>query len=545
MSTLTEITQEQYNTAEATVIDLLRAAYPNLDLRRGTVLRDLLLRAGAQITARDTNLMAELQGKQSLLTLAENEATADADDINAVLANFNMARLTGTKAAGTARILVSADRTYTVPEGFKFVSVDGLEFELVTTTVASSTPDTSAGNVQLYTSDDGTYYYFFVEVIAVEPGAASALVAGSALDVSAALYGFVSAETYSSFTSGTEDETITEAIARLPAAVSYRALESRTSIEAKLRDAFDGGAFTIEDIAVRGYGDSAQLRDKHNPMGFAIGSRVDIYAKTFTRPNRVLIQKTGTLIGVNTYQIDLAAADVPGFYAIRSVSDIEQTTAPAVGFGELPTLGSYAFSEVRSSSGVNDTFHDIDKAVTSEIAFSVWQKSVVVVTGVPSTDAAREFKVELYTAPGLVALQDYVDSSAIRNLEADYVIRCPLICMVEVQAIAYYSAAYPIDLGQMKTNLAALINTRPFGYTLTRSEITNQMISDGATRIDLSHGTGMELKGQVIDGNGIRHELTGDALDIRTVEDTDALLVPETVVFGVEEDKLSIEVIAE
>ena len=543
MSTLTDITQAEYNTAEATVIDLLRAAYPSLDLRRGTVLRDLLLRVGAQITARDANLLAELQGKQSLITLAENEATADPDDVNALLANFNMTRFTGNQAAGTVRVRVDSDRVYTVPESFSFTTTEGAEYQTLTTVTVRSAPDT--GDLQLYTANDGSYFYFVVNVIATLPGAVYALDAGVVLNPTSSLYGFVSAETYSTFTSGTDDESITEAITRLPAAISYRALESRTAIDSKLKDAFSGGAYNIEEVSVQGYGDSAQLRDKHNPMGFAVGSRVDVYVKTFTRPNRVLLQKTGTLISTGTYQIDVTAADAPGFYAIRSVTDIEQTTAPAVGFGELPTLGSYAFSEARSESGVSDTFHDIDKDVTAEIAFSKWQKSAVVVTGVPASDATREFKMELYTAPGLADIQDYVDNSLVRNLEADYVVRCPLICLVEMQAIIYYAAAFPIDLDVMKTNLANLINTLPFGHVLTRSELTNQMISDGATRVDLSSVTGMELKGHVIDGNAARQTMVGDALDVRLIEDTSALLVPETVVFGAEADKLVIHAIAE
>ncbi len=542
---LTDITQEQYDAAEALLVSLLRAAYPSMDLRRGTVLRDLLLRAAAQTVARDEALMEELRKQQSLIALAENEGTVDPDAVNAILSNFNVTRDTGANATGEVKVRVATDRTYNLHASFLFTTLDGKVYEVVDTVVARSVPDTTAGDIQLHLSDDGTYYYFMVTVLAAEPGAEYTLKAGDALNTGSALYGFIAAEAYADFTAGRDDETIVEAITRLPAAISYRALESRTSIEAKLRDEFAGASFRIQEVAVQGYGDAAQLRDKHNPMGFAVGSRVDVYTKTFTTPHQVTIQKTGTRIAANTYQIDIAATDAPGYYAIRAVSEIEAVTAPSVGFGDLPTYGSYVFDEVRQPSGVSQTFHDIDNDVLPEIAFSVWQKGVIVVTGVPHSEASREFKVELYTAPGLTEMQNYVDSSLVRNLEADYVVRCPLICMVEMQAYVYYDSRYPIDVTTMQHNLATLINTRPFDYVLTRSELVQQMLSDGATRVDLGEAHGMTLKGVVLDGNGTRHTITKDALDISLVADASTLLIPETTVFGVDESKLVIETIAD
>jgi hypothetical protein len=545
---LTDITQDQYDAAEAVLIDLVRAAYPSFDLRRGTVLRDLLLRTSAQIVARDEALMEELRQKQSLIALAENAGTVDADDadaVNAILSNFNMTRDTGANASGQVLVRVSGDRLYTVAEGFIFTSLAGNTYDVVDSVVARTTPDELANEQQLYLSDDGSYYYFFVTVQSTAPGADYTLQAGDALNAGSSLYGFIAAEAYAEFSQGLDDETIAEAITRIPAAISYRALESRISIEAKLRDEFNSAAFRIQDVAVQGYGDAAQLRDKHNPMGFAVGSRVDVYAKTFTTPHKVTIQKTGTRVAPNTYQIALSATDAPGYYAIRAISEVEATTAPAVGFGALPTFGSYAFDEVRQPSGVADTFHDIDSASVPEIAFSVWQQGSVVITGVPHSEAEREFKVELYTAPGLAAMQSFVDSELVRNLEADYIVRCPLICMVELHAYVYYSAAYPVDVPTMQHNLANLINTRPFGYTLTRSELVQQLLSDGATRVDLGEVHGMQLKGNVIDGSGVRHTLERDALDIQLIEDASTLLVPATVVFGAEDLNLVIETISD
>lgn len=540
--TLSDVSQADFDTAEAILVDLIRAQYPSLDLRRGSVLRDLLIRPAASVYALDTDRLATLQEQMSITSIAENEDTVDPEAIDNILVNFGITRNVGAVATGQVMVRVDAARQYEFVAGFQFATLEGLLFNVSRNCVVKEDADTLSDEIKLNQSDDGTYYYFILPALADEVGANYNISAGTTLDAVSTLFGFVSAEAYSVFSSGLNEESIAEVLTRLPLAISYRALESRTSINAKLQEQFKDTTINIQALSVQGYGDDAQLRDKHNPLGFAVGSRVDIYPRLFAAPQVVTVQKEGTRIAANTYQFTLESADAPGFCALRSISELDAIINPELSFGDLPVLGSYAFTEVRSADGVESTFHDIVTDV--EAAFTIYQKAIITVTGVPSAETKHNFKIEAYYDKGLTDIQTYVDSTDVRNLESDYLIRCPLICLVGVDAKVYYTSSNVVDQAKMETDIYNYINSRSFVKQLTRSELIPILYADGATRIDLGQA-GMQLQGTVQDASGTSHQLSGDSLDIVSIQDKSKLLTPETVVFAAELESINIETILE
>ena len=521
-STLTEITQEQYDAGERTVVDLIRSAYPTLDLRRGTVNRDVLLRPAATLYALDAQRMDWLRQRMSLETLRTSE-DATPEEVNAILANFNMTLNQGAEARGLVYVKVDGRRTYTLASGFTFRTLTGLEYVTSQLYTIKIDANTSLGEVPLYAGVTDDYYYFVIPVVAKETGTQYNISEGTALDPVGTLHGFVAASAYSTFVDGVTSETIENAITRIPAAVSHRALTNRTAVEAQLRSRFDGTAVTIQSLSVQGYGDPAQRRDKHNIMGVAVGGRADIYVRTFDDLAITVLEKTGTRTGTGTYRFSLTAAEAPGFYAIRSVTDREGVA-----------VGSYLYTESRSYEGLDDTWHDIDpNNGVLETAYTIFQNATVEVTGVLDTADTHVFRVELYTTPGLTELQAYVDDPDIRNVAADFLVRGPLVCLVSCSARVYYPAEAPVDLTALQRTLVSYINSRNFVSKLTRSELVTIMLTAGASRIELGTG-GMVIEGRVRDALGNWYTLTGDALDIDTIASPTTLLTSDTCVFGAE-----------
>jgi hypothetical protein len=541
---LADINQDDYNTAEATLVSLVRAAYPTLDLRRGTVMRDILIRPAASIYAYNSKQLADLQRKMSIITLA-SDPNATPEDLDAVLANFGVQRSVGDTATGQLMIRVDGNRVYTLAAGSAFATLEGLRF--VTTDNYTARMSPGAGELPLLQTDDGLFYYFILPVEADTIGAEYNITQGTALNPEGSLYGFVAAEAYVNFASGVDEETINQIIARLPAAVSYKALESRTAIDAKLHQQFDNAGLPIQAISVQGYGDPAQLRDKHNPMGFAVGSRVDVYTRTFTAPPISVFQKTATRIAPNTFQFTLSRTEAPGFYKIRAITELDSAVTDVI-TGAPTTTGSYAFTDVRAASGINGTFHDIDPDNSMiETAYSAYQEATITVTGVPEAngvETAHTFKVEVYVAPGIADIQAFVDSTAVRNVESDYVARSPLICLVSLDVKVYYASTRPVDVAKMRQDIVDYINSRSFIQRLTRSELACILHADGATRIDLGT-TGMILQGTVRDAAGVEHTLQGDSLEISQVENPQALFTCQTTVFACEAPSIFIEAVAE
>jgi hypothetical protein len=549
MSTLNDVTQATFDQAEATVISLLRSAYPALDLRRGTVLREILVRPASAFYALEDDRYNQLRLTRSLTSIAQNPDAATADDVNHILANFNITTRVGSTAHGTALIKVRYDRSYYIPSTFVLEASGGIQYRVEQAYTVSSDSNASIDSLPLYGPGADQAYYFMLPVVALVAGEDSDITAGTALDATVAFDGFITAEAYTDFLGGTDAETVDELIARLPAAISNRSLDSRRAIEAILRSP-DGGNFdgVLQALSVQGYGDAGQLRDKHNASGVATGGKVDIYVRTFQRPATTVLRKTGTLIAPNTYQFTLSRDEAPGFYAIRMVTDADVVASPVLDFENLPVVGSYDIVDARSTSGLTASIHDIDMAnALVETAGTIYQTSTITVNHVSTGGGAtHDFRVEIYVAPALAQIQDYVDEDTVRNVKADHLIRCPFLCLVGVRATVVAAPGAELNISAMQIAVADYINSRSFVTELTESEIIGVLHQFPIMRVDTSSDQqrGFVLQGILRDAAGAIHQLEGHTLDIAAVSDADCLLLPATCVFAAHTGDIIISVSA-
>ena len=547
VESLESISQDQFNQAESIVINLMRSVYPTLDLRRGTVLRELLLRPAASFYAMEGDRYTRLQQVSSLELIAANPANATVDDVNRILANFDMTQRAGSTAFGTAYIQLAYSRSYIINADFTLYTLAGLIYGVEQSYTILPNPDkNNAAQLQLFTKSDGTFYAL-LPVVAKASGGTYNIPAGTTLNAATAFDGFVTAEAYTSFTGGVDAETINQLIARMPSAIAHRSLESRISIDSILRDP-DQGNFgsVLYATSVLGYGNQGQLRDKHNAFGVAVGGRADIFVRTYAQPHVLTLMKTATKIAVHTYQFTIEAAEAPGYYAIRALTDEDTISSPTLTFGELPITGTYHVLEVRSATGLTTTFHDINAAnAVIETCGTVFQKSVVTVQDVLNdTDTTRTFKVELYVAPYLSEIQAYVDRRDVCNVKSDYIVRSPFICLVGVRAVVVPKTGVTLDISAMKTAIANYINGRSYVNELTESEILGILYQYNVQKIDTSDSplTGFQLQGMLRDASGELHTLQGHSLDLRSIADANRILLPASCVFGSIEADITITV---
>ena len=540
------VTQDNYDQAEATIIQLIRSSYPNLDVRRGTVLREWLVRPASTFYAQNDTAYIQLQQTRSLQAMIDNPAAATPDAINDITSNFSITQNAGSYAYGSALVRLAYARSYFISIDFQLATLDGLLFGVSTAYTITQTPDPSdATQLLLSTNTDGTYYCL-LPVQALATGTAGILAEGTALNASASFDGFISAAAYANFAGGANQETIEQLIARMPTAISHRSLESKMSISSILRDPNSGSfANILQDVSVQGYGDPAQLRDKHNAQGVAMGGKVDIYARTFNQPSIVVLQKIATRVAGDVFQFTIDATDAPGYYAIRAITDATNILEPTLDFSGLPAIGSYPFVEVRSATNVAGTWHDIDPDnAVIESAYSVFQKATVQVSNVTAIGDTYALKVEVYAAPMLADIQTFVDGTLVRNLKADYIVRCPLLCLVGVRATVVSQPGVQLDQTTMITAVANYINTRSFVDQLTESELIAVLHQFGVLRVDMStdQNTGFILRGLIRDASGAQWKLQSTSLDIRAIQNGKVLLVPGTCVFAADPSDITIEV---
>ena len=570
--TLENLTDAQLQSEAELLINMLRDKYPRLDLRRGTVLRDLLVDTDAAVGAMFAAQAQEQRDASSLLVLSERASAGeqvDQDDVNAILSNFNMASVSGTKARGHARVVVnSGDVNHTVLAGTRFRTSDDVYFVVSSDVIASADP--SGSQVKQYATGTGLFWYL-VPLEAVDSGAAGNIEQGLALEPVTALGDFVSASAYTAFSGGSDLEALDKTVGRIKSSLSMRGLTSATAVEAQLRDRFDDTDHPIVAVSVCGYGNRAQLRDKHNPFGTAVGGRADVYVRNFTDlPLADNKTRTGRLVGTEkdidgkvvggVFEIDIFHNDrsveedgededgnpikvrrvvpgVPGVIGVHSVSDPDSQA-----------LSSYIF-EVKYSGNVSGVWHDFDvSSDVHELANTAWRDLAITVRGVPVTEqelesGTKDFRVELVALPGAAALQDYVDDGLVRNVAADFVVRGPMVVNTSVKAVVRYRYSTGFDVSKAVSEICQYVNTTGFIGRLTRSEISAILMNLGAASVDLFDENEM-LYGYVYDAYGEKHELSGDALDLEQVATSDGMLTGDTAVFVVEPKNVQIVTIA-
>ena len=566
--TLDSLTDDQLRSEAQLLINMIRVKYPRLDLRRGTVLRDLLIDADAAVGALFSAQAEEQRQSSSLLTLSERANSGveiDDSDVNAALSNFNMKSVSGTRARGYVRVSVSSgDVSHTVLSGVQFKTVDDVFFTVTESTVATNEPASSDSSkeVKQYATGTGTYWYL-VPVEADEPGSAGNIEQGLALEPTTALSDFVSASAYSTFSGGSDLESLDRTIDRIRPSLSTRNLTTKSAVEACLRDRYDDGDNPIVAVSVCGYGNAAQLRDKHNLFGVAVGGRADIYVRNFTElPVSDNANCSGTLVdgsfapyddgseyaGIGDFEIYIPHESdpssqsgnegVPGVIFVYSVSDPDANA-----------LASYRF-DVQYSGDVSDSWHDFQVSPDNvgELANTAWRDLTILVKGVPVTQdeftyRRKQFRVVLAALPAIESMQGYVDDGLVRNECADFVVRGPMIVNMSVNAVVRYAYSTGFDVDKARDEICGYVNTTGFQGRITRSEISAILMRNGASSVDLFDENSM-LYGYVYDASGKKHELTGDALDIDSIADPKAMLTADTVVFVLEPKNVQIRTIA-
>lgn len=550
--TLSDITQDDFDAAVQTVISGIKAYNRKLDTRTGTVLRDLLVDPSAAIDSVAAGQITEVRKSSSLMRLKAAQDAGeeiDQEDVNAILSNFNITPASGTRAKGLIKVVVSdGSIAYSIAEGAVFSTTDNLEFSVDSQVIAAAFDVSESGVVsttKLYEGAAG--YFFLVPVTAIEIGSQSNIAQGTSVTPSSQISSFVMAEAYKDFDGGSDIRSLDSVISNIPSGLSIRGFVNKTAVEGMLRDEFDSGEFPIVAVSSVGYGNGAQRRDKHNLMGVGVGGRIDVYVRNFS--DLVTDTKTvrGKLVSDGKYVLDIAPGVFPGACWIKSVSD------PFTAEDTEDVLGSLSVSDSETvrTADVSDTWHDIDVESNASEAFNtVWQGFKVVLIEVPPDEISseesswsdeRDFKVTMYCLPQAEALQAYVDRDDVRNIATDVVVRCPIICNVSVNAVIHYDPKNPVDSALARSKIRSYINSLGFVGRLTRSDIVQILKNLGAVSVDMPSQD--MLYGVFHDALGVRHTLSGDALDVSSVADDAAMVSKDTVIFAAEDRNIQIQFI--
>lgn len=341
-----ELTALDISEAETYLEALLREKYPNLDFGPGSVLRDLIISPFSYIYSVIRKQYENIRNQQSLLTLQNIETEDAALFLDRILSNWMLTRGSGNYARGFVVIELTEKTDLFIPSSQPFVSrnlnfvVDTEEQIYVVSQNALVPVVDSLGTI--------TGYRCRIPVKAASPGIAYNLEPGS-FQRWPAISPYVSAVyNEEAFSGGKDIETNADLADRAKTAISIRDLNSARSITAVLRDQFS----FVEDVVVKGFGDSEVKRGYNETFGVYMGG----YADAFIRTPMLYNQQSTAVVG------ELINDPRPGYYVLRDVK-----ISDFLGLSNLPTNPKEAMIKIYNSQVNEPALYHIDEIVSSGI----------------------------------------------------------------------------------------------------------------------------------------------------------------------------------
>lgn len=527
MNAFDELTPDAVDQAIELVIAKMRRQNPTLDLRQGTVLRELLVRPGGELHAAHLAELEALRTSRSLQALAERAAPPTTEELNAAAAPLGISRMPGTVAAGVLRISMDTARTYVLQPDLEFTLADGdTAYRPARTTRVG--PDADA-DIQLRSGPGGTWY-FLLPVEAVAAGAASLLQAGQQLN--SPIPGWTLVVAASDFTGGADPETVFQMIARIPAAISHRTLSSEASAEGMLRQYYPA----VREVRGQGYGDPAQLRNRENPLGISAGAAVDYYVRDFSNPV-LQVEELEAVRGANGYTVQIPATVATGFMRVLSVTDPTRLTptGPTEFDPEHPCAvidmhqGSYDFRTVRYATSPEPQGPVLPADLPQAAMNSAYQRATLLLVDPPDRGNRFTVLVTFLVAPGLPDYQRLVNSREHRFLAANVLIRAPHAGLVSVYAPVVLETDAPANtLDAVRLAVFRYINQLGFTRTLSESELMRVIHAVPGVRAVRTGHQGFRVEVEFENWGGERLAPAGGSVHLTHPRLTAHGILPET-----------------
>jgi len=273
-SVITGIQPDQQDVIEAELLakQILEAQFPDLDLREGTGVRDLVLRPAAFLLA--------LCKKGVDYHFVQNTIAGVTDDspteiVDGILGNLFLTRNTGTLAVINARLFFARQKAITLTTGTSFSPNNS---ELYFPALSTTFPSTA---LQLDTFSDE--WFIDVDLIAAEKGTQYNISSGSLLYFNSPDPFFLRGEINFLAQASTDPETNSQFIGRAESSISTRNLVNKPSITSRLLQDFN----YLNRVKVVGAGDPEIYRDQVEAKG-KLGATVAATSWFFSDSNTKL-----------------------------------------------------------------------------------------------------------------------------------------------------------------------------------------------------------------------------------------------------------------
>ena len=509
---LEDIGIEAFRFAEGMVMGFLRETYPNLDLRRGTALRELLVRPLAASHAHEAGNLERVLRSTSFADVLEDGG--DLDDTNAILAKFRTRLRDSRKTIVRAIMSVSQVRNVFISAGTVFTGSSG-NYKLLST--LSYEVDSE---VDFFTGPGpGGLYRSVGFLLEAESETPVTDVQGEAIvpPPGVVIPGLVEVTVVGVVDPGRPAEDPSEALSRIPTTLAARGLSSKLAIKAALQGPDSPFAEVVRSVAVAGYGDDVATRSRRSPFGTPNGA-IDVFVRTFDVPARSIYLLDAVREGDNSI-IPIPPETAAGFYYVSAVRDADNNMT-----GSYPFDVEYGFEPSRHAGREPEDF-----------IRSIYQRGSLIVH-IPEGLHQPQFSVEVVHAVDLAALQEYLDDGARSGFDSDILVRMPAAMEVTVNID---SAGYE-DPDAVRVAVSRYVNGLRPGAVLNFSGVSSVCNALDVEITPLRGLPSITARVQGVDGNW--YHFSGDVLDVRSICDSRAGIHPASTVFSLHTSDVKLHV---
>lgn len=521
--------------AEPLVAEWISSRNPTLDLSPASTLYEVMVRPMTEFYLFVRAQADALRQTQSLNVIESNPELASDSVVDALLSNFMISRRQGAKAVGVAKVVVAYDAIYSIANGASFTTPSGLEFVATQNWTIKADAE---GDTQLTLYPSGEQFYFLLPLEAAEVGSQYVIADQVQLTPATPISNFVSATTFGSFRGGSDSETNSELIARIPASLSARNLVSATAIQGVLRERFP----SLISVGVAGLSSPALHRGADNIFGIKSGGFADVWVRTGTSlvfsEARVVAQYEAdvplTGDGSATYSALVNQDVLPGHYFVSSVR-------PA---GESQMFGSLVITDqvrgiqqgVTANRVKTPEIAAYSRYGTTRVFFLV--PNTIAQPSLPGAPTTLSVDVQVAGQSGVAEIQDLILDPQVRPACTDYLVRASVPCFVSLSPIVIRASA-AISVDDIRASLFQAVNTLQAGESLNLDDLVHVLRGfSGVTRVELplrAYGRIFTPTGNILDISSSNALVIPDRGDLQ--------VTPDTCSFILDADSIDVSVI--
>ena len=535
LGSISGLTEEQYTQAEAYVQQLMTEAFANRNFGRGSTMYWALTSPGSQMSAVVLENAELVTTSMLLKAMRDNPELVTEDLAVLALSNYFITPSDAQNAAGTLAVVVDARATYVVPAGTVFTA-NSLRYATLEAYYAYPNENqvTQTNDRLLEERADGNWQ-FTIPAQAQEGGQGYFLPQGSELTMLNAPAEVVLVTAASDISGGTDDEGLTDVIARIPDTLAIEDFGSRQNIKALV-----AANFPNTKTAVIGMGDPELHRDTHNLTGISNGGITDVYVATQSAIGTRTVEVEAELLDSVTkeWRMTIPRSELAGMYAVE---------------GLLPvgTLGSTLIKPHTVERGYWLPTGDYQPILDSgmEAAFSAYQTLTVLFTDTVTNHSGlvnggtQLYDVTVFDMPLIDDINDFLTDVDRVAPTTNVLVRGAVPCVTTIaMRIRLLDSDYESDINVqgLRSALISRVFNLGFGYGVLSVSNIMEVAHDYITGRSDVGGTTVSLKGEIVAPSGDRL-ITNDGQEIRIPDRPDIQVTADNTIFLTDASRIDIQ----